>query len=321
MPSVDRIRWISVGRSQGRGVGRWALGLLIGLAAPIGFELAGPLAPARALVPYVVVPASRELEGAGLGIAQAAARLLRLGQAEDAARLAELTVRLLPDDPRGWILLAEAELRSNHPDKALRALAQAKRLDPGNAGIWMAEGSLALRASQPAQAVPLLRKGIELDPNNSGAYFDLGNAQILLSQREQALKSFERAARLRPDFWEAINNQGLVLFEMGRPTEALQRWRRVLSLKPEVAETNLALAAGLYGSGAVDQRQEAIQRAQQALSEDPNYVLESFRKEQLWGERLQTATRSLLALPDLKAAVDRANANATPPGQSRDSDS
>lgn len=310
-----------MGRSQGRWVGRWALGLVIGLAAPIGLELAGPLAPARALVPYVVVPASRELEGAGLGIAQAAARLLRLGQAEDAARLAELTVRLLPEDPRGWILLAEAELRSNHPDKALRALAQAKRLDPGNAGIWMAEGSLALRANKPAEAVPLLRKGIELDSDNSGAYFDLGNAQILLRQSEQALKSFERAARLRPDFWEAINNQGLVLFEMGRPAEALQRWRRVLSLKPEVAETNLALAAGLYSSGAANQRQEAIQRAQQALAEDPNYVLESFRKEQLWGERLQAATRTLLALPELKTAVDRANANATPPGQSRDGDS
>jgi len=319
MPRLDRIRLKSVGR--GRWVGTWALGLMIGLASPLALELAGPMRPARALVPYVYVPAAKELEGAGLGIAQAAARLLRLGQAEDAARLAELTVRLLPNDPRGWILLAEAELRSNHPDKALQALTQAKRYDPGNAGIWLAEGSLALRANQPAQALPLLRKGIELDPRNSGAYFDLGNAQILLRQPEQALKSFERAARLRPDFWEAINNQGLVLFEMGRPEEALQRWRSVLTIKADVAESGLALAAGLFGQGGEGQRQEAIRLAQQALSGDPNYVLEAFRKEQLWGERLQAATRSLLSQPELKAAVDRANANATPPGQSRDGDS
>ena len=46
--------------------------------------------PAQALVPYVYVPQRQELEGAGLGIAQAAARLLRLGQAGDAARLAAL---------------------------------------------------------------------------------------------------------------------------------------------------------------------------------------------------------------------------------------
>ncbi|MFM7312689.1 MAG: hypothetical protein ACKO0M_05905, partial [Cyanobium sp.] len=54
------------------GVGSTALGL----TAPT---------PARALVPYVPVPSAANLEGAGLGIAQAAARLLRLGQAEDAA--------------------------------------------------------------------------------------------------------------------------------------------------------------------------------------------------------------------------------------------
>jgi cytochrome c-type biogenesis protein CcmH/NrfG len=295
--------------------------LAVGLASTLVLGLVGPSLPARALVPYVYLPPSKELEGAGLGIAQAAARLLRLGQAEDAARLAELTVQLLPADPRGWILLAEAELRSNHPDKAQQALARAKRLDPGNAGIWLAEGSLALRASQPTKAVPLLRKGLELDPRNSGAYFDLGNAQILLRQQDLALRSFEQASRLRPDFWEAINNQGLVLFEMGRPLEALQRWRRVLSIKPDVAETNLAMAAGLHSTSGQKQHNEVIRMAQQALAEDPNYVQESFRKEQLWGERLQAATRTLLALPELKPSVDRASANATPPGQSQNGDS
>ncbi|MFM8673962.1 MAG: hypothetical protein ACKOCA_02815, partial [Vulcanococcus sp.] len=65
-----------------------------------------------AFVPYVLTPSGRNLEGAGLGIAQAAARLLRIGQAEDAARLAALTVQLIPADPRGWVLLAEAQLRS-----------------------------------------------------------------------------------------------------------------------------------------------------------------------------------------------------------------
>lgn len=286
-------------------------GLLLGLPLSAALSLGGT--PALALVPYVYLPQSRELEGAGLGIAQAAARLLRLGQAEDAARLAALTVRLLPDDPRGWILLAEAELRSEHPDRALKALARAKRLQPANAGIWMAEGSLALRNNQPAQAVDLLQRGLALDPRNSGAYFDLGNAQILLNEPSRALASFERAATIRPDFWEAINNQGLVLFELGRSEEALKRWQRVLRIKPGVPETSLAVAALLHGRGGAADRAEAIRLAAQALAEEPNYVLESYRKEQLWGQRLQAATRTLLSVPELKASVDRANANATPP--------
>jgi len=288
-------------------VSPWILGVC--LALPAAVAVVGEAAAARALVPYVFLPQQKELEGAGLGIAQAAARLLRMGQAEDAARLAELTVRLLPSDSRGWILLAEARLRSGQPDAALEALARAKRLDPGNAGIWFAEGSLALRKNRPAEAVPLLRKGLELDSRNAGAYFDLGNAQLLLNQSGAALQSFERASKLRPNFWEAINNQGLVLYEAGQQDDALKRWRQVLKIKPDAAETSLAVAATLNGRGPAEQK-EAVDLAQRALADEPSYVLDSYRKEQLWGERLRAATRSLLTRPELKAAVERATANA-----------
>jgi len=291
-------------------IGRWRGGLVgVALALPLASVLLWQAPSARAMVPYVFLPRPGELQEAGLGIAQASARLLRLGQADDAARLAELTVRLLPADPRGWILLAEARLRSGSPDQALTALNRAKQLDPANAGIWFAEGSLALRKNRPAEALPLLRRGLELDPRNSGAYFDLGNAQLMLNQPADALRSYERAAKLRPDFWEAINNQGLVLFEAGRPEEALVRWLKVLKIKPDVAETSLAVAATLNGRSAADQ-EEALRLSQIALAEEPNYVLDSYRKEQLWGERLRAATRALLARPELKTVVDRANANA-----------
>jgi tetratricopeptide (TPR) repeat protein len=266
-------------------------------------------APARALVPYVYLPPTKEMEAAGLGIAQAAARLLRLGQADDAARLAELTVRLLPEDPRGWVLLAEAQLRSNNLSQAQVALERAKRLDPSNPGIWFAEGSLALRNGKPSEALTLLRRGLELDPKNAGAYFDQGNAHIQLGESGPALASFERASALRRDFWEAINNQGLVLYESGRNGEAIARWRRVLTIKPDAAETTLALAAALYEASPQNQA-EALQLAEKALAADPNYVNEAFQKDQLWGPKLRATTSRLLAQPALKAAVERANANA-----------
>ena len=272
--------------------------------------LLGASLPVRAMVPFVYLPQEKELEGAGLGIAQAATRLLRLGQAEDAARLAELTVRLLPDNPQSWVLLAEAHLRSNKTDKALYALSRAKQLDPNNPGIWFAEGSLALRNGKPADALTMLSKGLQLDPKNASAYFDLGNAQLLLGDPTAALRAFEQASGLRKDFWEAINNQGLVLFEAGRSGDAVIRWRRVLKIKPDAAETTLALATALYVGGEGN-RAEAVRLTEAALAADPNYVLDSFQKEQLWGPKLRTASRQLLALPELKSAVERATANAS----------
>jgi cytochrome c-type biogenesis protein CcmH/NrfG len=296
--SVGRRRWQLL---------RWQTIRSLSLATAL---LLGGTAPARALVPYVYMPPTQEIQQAGLGIAQAAARLLRLGQADDAARLAELAVRMLPEDPRGWVLLAEAQLRSNELTKAVVSLERAKQLDPTNPGIWFAEGSLALRNGKPADALGLLRRGLELDPKNSGAYFDLGNAYILLNQNGPALAAFERASRLRGDFWEAINNQGLVLFENDRRTDAMARWRRVLKLKPGVPETSLALAAALYG-GSAEKTAEALKLAETALAGDPNYVNDAFQKEQLWGPKLRESTARLLADPSLKAAVERATANAT----------
>ena len=286
------------------------------LTAALGLLVISAL-PARALVPYVYVPQRQELEAAGLGIAQAAARLLRLGQARDAARLAALTVQLLPEDPRGWMLLAEAQLRSNQLEQAGISLAKAKQLDPRNPGIWFAGGSLALRAGKPNEAIGLLEQGLKLDKRNAGAYFDLGNARILIGQSDQALEAFERASSLRNSFWEAINNQGLVLFEQGNTKEAIRRWREVLKIKPDAAEPTLALAASLFANGP-DNRSEAIELVGKALDTEPNYVLDVYQKDQLWGPKLRSTTAELFKLTELKPVVDRALANASPEGESSD---
>ena len=282
---------------------RW---LKVLAAAPLMLS-ALSAAPARALVPYVVVPSPDNLEGAGLGIAQAAARLLRLGQAEDAARLAALVVQLIPDDPRGWVLLAEAQLRSNQDKEAAISLAKARELDPKNAGILFAQGSLALKDSRPSEAAELIRQGLKLDGKNAGAYFDLGNAFILMGKPGDALGAFEQASRLRSDFWEAINNQALVLYEQNKEGDAIKRWRRVLEIKP-AAEPNLALAAALNTKNPGNP--ESLELAAKALAEEPNYVLDSWQKEQLWGPRLRNAAAQLLTEPVLKTDVERAQANA-----------
>lgn len=275
------------------------LGLMMGLGNP-----------ASAMVPYVFLPSPKGLEEAGLGIAEESVQMLRLGQPEYAERLAELTVRLLPNDPRGWVLLAESRIRNDKAKEALYALARAKALAPNNPGIWFAEGALALRNGKPSDALALIQKGLQLDRKNAGAFFDLGNAHILLDQPDLALRAFNQAAALRANFWEAINNQGLVLFERGQQQDAMNRWRKVLSIKPAVAESSLALAAALHNQQpkATD---EPFRLAEAALADDPNYVLEAYQKEQLWGPKLREAAKALLAEPGLKPAVERAKANAT----------
>ena len=281
----------------------WCSALVLSMASSIS------TLPAQALVPTVYLPSAQELEGSAIGIGRTAAQLLSLGQPEEAARLAALAVRLRPNDERLWAVLAEAQLRSKQLKPAADSLARAKKLDPKNAGLWFAEASLALRDNRPNDAIPLLDQGLKLDPKNPSAYFDLGNARVMQTEFRAALSAFEKASSLKPTFWEALNNQGIVLFEMGNTREAIQRWRHVLTIERN-AEPMLALAAALNRQK--DGDEEAITLAQQALKQDPNYVLPDHQKQQLWGLSLRLATRDLLTNPGLKTAVERAQANADP---------
>ncbi|OUX74441.1 tetratricopeptide repeat family protein [Synechococcus sp. MEDNS5] len=285
----------------------WQKSLVISMV--LGSVGATTTAPARALVPYVYTPSTQELEGAGVGIGRTAAQLLRLGQPEEASRLAALAVRLQPNDERLWSVLAEAQLRSDQLKAAAGSLAKAKSLNPGKAGLWFAEASLALRDNRPDDAIPLLDEGLRLDPKNAGAYFDLGNARVMQDDLRQALRAFEQATTIKPSFWEALNNQALVLFEMGNTSEAIKRWRSVLTIKRN-AEPMLALAAALNKQKPGDS--ESIDLARKALAEDPNYVLPGHQENQLWGLKLRQATETLLSEGALKGAVERAEANADP---------
>ena len=276
-------------------------------AAVLGLATTFVATPTRALVPYIYEPSPLELKGAGLGIGRTAAQLLQLGQSKEAALLAALAVRLQPNDERLWSILAEAQLRSDQLDAASHSLTQAKKLNPKKASLWFAEASLALRDKRPADAVNLINQGLKLEPSNAVAYFDLGNARVMQTNFRTALEAFEKASKLKPTFWEAVNNQGIVLFEMGKTKDAISRWRHVLDIKRN-AEPMLALAAALNQINPGDK--EAIELANKALAESPNYVFQSHQKEQLWGDRLRQATNHLLANPILRSAVERAQANA-----------
>ena len=273
------------------------------LAASLGCCLA---APAPALVPYVYIPKEGELEASALSIAQAAARVLQTGQLEEAASLADLSVRLLPSNSQSWLLLAEARLRSRDSAAAQEALAQAKRLDPDNAGVWFAEASLAMADDDFANAETLIRTGLDLDPENANAYFDLGNALFLQGKGEEALAAFQQAAAKQDNFWAAINNQGLVLYEADQPEAAMERWRQAIAINDQVAEPELALAAALYNQG--DQGESTIGLAIRALDREPDYVEEDFQESQLWGEKLRVATRDLFMDSRLQNTVERAHA-------------
>ena len=114
----------------------------------------------------------------------------------------------------------------------------------------------------------------------------------------RAMKLFDKSVKIKSDFWPAINNQGLAYFEKDNQKLSIQFFEKALSIE-ENAEPLLALASCLR----IKDIKLALQLTKKALAKDPNYVNYDYRKEQLWGEKLQTSTELLLQNDQLQLDV------------------
>ena len=109
---------------------------------------------------------------------------------------------------------------------------------------------------------------------------------------------------VKTDFWQAINNIGLAYFELDKINLSIKSFKKAISLE-ENAESLLALASSLKTLN----KKESILLAKKALIKDPNYVGYNYRKEQLWGEKLQKSTEDLFKSTQLKEEVIKAKNN------------
>ena len=114
----------------------------------------------------------------------------------------------------------------------------------------------------------------------------------------EAVKLFDRSLEIKPDFWQAINNQALAYFEKNNVNLSIKLFEKAISI-----ENNAEPLLGLASSLRIKDIKLALQLAKEALAKDPNYVNYDYRKEQLWGEKLQTSTEILLQDDQLKEDV------------------
>ena len=114
----------------------------------------------------------------------------------------------------------------------------------------------------------------------------------------EAIKLFDRSIKIKPDFWQAFNNQGLAYFEKNEITSSIKLFEKAISIEDN-AEPLLGLASCLR----LKDIKLALELAKKSLAKDPNYVNHNYRKEQLWGEKLQASTEILLQNKHLQKDV------------------
>ena len=244
---------------------------------------------ARSIVPYYYLPTKKNLQKESLLIGKSAYQLIYFGQYEDSLNLAKLAVKLNAEDEKLWLILSDAQVANKLYKNALNSLNEAQKLNSKNSQIYFAKSSVFLQISQPKNAKIALETGLKIEPENHKAIFQLGNIFLMEKNYSKALKLFDKSVKVKPDFWQAINNQGLAYFEKGDINLSTKLFEKAISIE-ENAEPILGLASCLR----IKNINLALELAKKALDKNPNYVNYDYRKEQLWGEKLQSSTEILL---------------------------
>ena len=252
----------------------------------------------KSLVPYYYFPTSRNLKKESLSIGRNAYQLLYFGQYEESLNLAKLAVKINNKNEKLWLILAEAQIANNQFKKALISLNEAQKINSNISEIYFAKSNVYLKIAQLKKAKTALEKGLSIEPDNYTAIFQLGNILLMEKNYSEAIKLFEKSVRIKPDFWQAINNQGLAFFEKEDINQSIKLFKIAISIQ-ENAEPLLGLASCLR----IKDIELALELAKKALTKDPNYVNYDYRKEQLWGEKLQISTEILFENDQLQTDI------------------
>jgi tetratricopeptide (TPR) repeat protein len=182
----------------------------------------------------------------------------------------EQASEIQPQDPRVWLALAQAYLKSNQPQQADAAAAKAAGLAPDDpvtlhglaiyhaaAGHWQQAGEAAerfarqrpgdsgavgraaefhLRAESPQKAVELLRWGIA-NENIAALQIRLAQALAAAGAPRDALEPFEEAIRLQPyeeRLYFELARLLLQLQDIDRAHDVLARGRKVFDKSPQL---------------------------------------------------------------------------------------
>ena len=252
----------------------------------------------QSLVPYYYFPTIKNIQEASLSIGKNAYQLLYFGQYKQSLNLAKLAVKIDKTNIQLWLILSEAQIANEQYKNALDSLNKAEKINSKISEIYFAKSNIYLKISQLTKAKDALKTGLRIEPDNHKGIFQLGNIFLIEKNYPEAIKLFDKSIKIKPNFWQAINNQGLAYFEKNNINRSIKLFEKAISIQ-ENAEPLLGLASCLR----IKNIELALQLAKKALNKDPNYVDYDYRKEQLWGEKLQTSTEILLKNDQIQTDV------------------
>jgi tetratricopeptide (TPR) repeat protein len=252
----------------------------------------------NALIPYYYLPTKKNLEKESLSIGKYAYQLIYFGQIKDGLNLAKLAVSTNKNNEKLWMILSEAQIANSLYEDALKSLKKAEKINSNISEIYFSKSNIYLKQSEFKKAKIALKTGLKVEPENHNAIFQLGNIFLMEKDYTEAINFFDEAVNIKPDFWQSINNKALAYFEKNKKDMSIKFFKKAISIEKN-AEPLLGLATCLMEENI----NLALKLAKEALDKNPNYVEFEYRKEQLWGDKIQRSAEILLNNTELRREI------------------
>jgi tetratricopeptide (TPR) repeat protein len=184
--------------------------------------------------------------------------------------------RMDPSNVRGLVGLAEVQLATKHPEKAVEIIAREATRDPGRNGLRKEQAAMEYRAGMydkaladyqsildrfkddPAQQADLysriglvyqkqddfprsiesLKKATQIAPTAASYWISLAAAYDLAGNTPEALKAYRQALALGPNNPYLLNNFAYFLAQKGNEADADEALRLVQAARRELADVD-----------------------------------------------------------------------------------
>lgn len=177
--------------------------------------------------------------------------------------------KLDPDEPGGWLGLAEAEIALGEFDEAMKHLQTAIDLSPHRAEPHMKLGELHEARGEPKDAMQSYMNCLNIENDHALALMKVARLQRNRGQFTQAIVRLDRVLELTPNNAEAYLERGLAHRDQGQQKTATADLRRAMELAPERDDIKLELALILETT---DEKSEAIDLVRGVLERSPELV-------------------------------------------------
>jgi tetratricopeptide (TPR) repeat protein len=175
------------------------------------------------------------LDASELGLDAAILRIHALGASGDseaAVKAAHEFVQLVPDDPRGPLILLEARLTAapkGRPDQALAEF----RPESRSPRELVAAAELLRTSGNTETGIAMLEKAVTSHPQDSSLYFALGALYERAGNTRKAETLMERAVEIDPKEARALNYLGYSLADRGKDLDRAESLiRQAVALDP-----------------------------------------------------------------------------------------